>query len=1156
MTYDNLTLGSYDFLAVETYDNMDPTMFDNALSSGNVSAVQAMIAGDDSLLQSWHYLGLPCLHLACHSGSLPLLQLLLAHGVKVNQFDRWGRLALHVVTADGWLDGARLLLEHGASVNAMLPNNDAIKGVLRESPLHFAIRTGEVAIALLLLGLTDASSGGSTNPAHESSGSPLILPGDPLGVLGQPLATPGNKISNGKLMNSLLSRIAHPNFSKPVSKSGSVDPAKSDHTPRSAKHTIMSAFKHPSSSSDGVGSGVSSGSGGVHQVMHQMDPLVNHADDSDSVGNVWRNVVAKPSNSVSSDKEEGRPLLSKEPHVPESDNFAVVCDNVSPTKPNLLLKDGMGRNVLHLAAVSKSTIILQAILSFTKECEILAHEVDSKNNTVYHSVFSGIKPHIHETDVISCLHLLEPLNVDINSTNARGETPLFMATRKRLPDSVLHLLSKGADPTIGSNQKWNVVHAACSADSPKCLQLLLDTHRLESCIFSETDDGHVPFYFATCSYSLECLKILLRNGDHLTNVDSKGKSRCSMLLENIPSANKFLVEIFDEKITGSEQRPLEAEFSLTFDYSLLLSQRGNVQCSVVSELTASESENILTHPLIESFLFLKWNRIKPFFFCNFVVYILFLVLHTFYIVRTFGRSATNWFDAIPVLNTFRCFYIIVFMLILIPDMIIMLVNVRKYIQQWETYAKIVTLSTSAFVVFTNSVEQPGDMRTMMVERHVAAVSIFFAWVEFMMLLGRFPVLGLYILMFTKVAKSIIKFLLAFSSLLIGFALAFGIIFTNDDAFQNFPVSLVKTLMMMIGEIEYSGIIEASGMDMPVLGYIFLVAFLFLVPILMANLLIGLAVSDLPDLSRQGSIKHLSKLAAYLTAYELLMVLFKEMRCFPRVVREVFAGRCRIKKLVTFYPNKRTSSHRKFLKRWIESLPTGTLDVATSIVEKRRVSIVGGLLDHEDLEGHGTLTRDGILPHMNPLMPTAADPLLGSTVNDVTSARRNSPIPRNPSDLLTRSLSTVSRHTTTSHDVTTNQPVMQYLAAFEEQYQKDVQGLKQFIRSSLACALSNPANIRYYSETQNEVPSDNPKESEDRNQQPKTSKRSFLRIPRRDRPSTNTSDQFLLECKSCEDNSAGTNNIILELSQKIGNLESKLSAQTELLQKLLESKNIL
>ncbi len=101
-------------------------------------------------------------------------------------------------------------------------------------------------------------------------------------------------------------------------------------------------------------------------------------------------------------------------------------------------------------------------------------------------------------------------------------------------------------------------------------------------------------------------------------------------------------------------------------------------------------------------------------------------------------------------------------------------------------------------------------------------------------------------MFTTVAKNFSKFLAAYFCLLIAFALSFCVLFPNYRSFNvSPPVAVVKTLVMMAGEVEYEDFIFENGDSLfPVSGLIMIMIFVVLVSIILMNLLVGLAVSDI------------------------------------------------------------------------------------------------------------------------------------------------------------------------------------------------------------------------------------------------------------------------------------------------------------------------
>ena len=124
------------------------------------------------------------------------------------------------------------------------------------------------------------------------------------------------------------------------------------------------------------------------------------------------------------------------------------------------------------------------------------------------------------------------------------------------------------------------------------------------------------------------------------------------------------------------------------------------------------------------------------------------------------------------------------------------------------------------------------------------------WGELMLMVGRLPTFGIYVQMFTTVAKNFFKFLAAYFCLLVAFALSFCVLFPNYQSFNVHTISaLVKTLVMMAGEIEYENFIYENGEALfPFTGHFMILLFVVLISIILMNLLVGLAVSDIQVLS--------------------------------------------------------------------------------------------------------------------------------------------------------------------------------------------------------------------------------------------------------------------------------------------------------------------
>lgn len=661
------------------------------------------------------------------------------------------------------------------------------------------------------------------------------------------------------------------------------------------------------------------------------------------------NVRCKPPNTV-------REVRSETPfHTAVRMGDLTATTLLLEQSPDLQIKDGSHSTVCHLAAQARSLEIVRLLIK-EKLCQDIMTSGDCHNNSVLHSALLRACDPESESNLIEIIKVLINTGADVDAVNLNGETPLYLAARLRLPKLVEFLLSVGADPTHVTCQGQTLVHAACYRGCATSLSHLLNTSLMNDFITQADNEGREPFHYAVQSSSIDCCELLLKNGDHLTREDKDGVLRFSLILKHLPSATQLLQRLFDANVLLTNKPEHNPDFRINFDYSVLLSPKDNdAQSSLISELTTSNLSPFLKHPLLESFLYFKWQRIKMYFYTSVFIYFLYLMLHTIFIVLTFGHFQMNWCDQKGSLWIFIVIHIFMFMLIIIPDLFIFLANFKKYLCHLETYTKLIALASSAFVLFSctvpvevyldagfqsvsydetysttisnvskDSLSPSGqilfiqnttdNVTSIFLVRYAAATSAFFGWMEFMMLLGRFPSLGSYVLMFTSVAKSIIKFMLAFSSLLIGFALSFMVLFYKSPVFRNFPLSLIKTLMMMIGEIEYGDL--HNELQLPTISLIFLVLFLFLVCIVMANLLIGLAVNDIPDLQRRGKIRRLAKQAAYLMAYEKIIAVAHKMKCFPSSLHIWMASRCKILKQESVYPNQDYNSHT--FKNWLPS----------------------------------------------------------------------------------------------------------------------------------------------------------------------------------------------------------------------------------------------
>ena len=188
--------------------------------------------------------------------------------------------------------------------------------------------------------------------------------------------------------------------------------------------------------------------------------------------------------------------------------------------------------------------------------------------------------------------------------------------------------------------------------------------------------------------------------------------------------------------------------------------------------------------------------------------------------------------------------------ILLAKEIFQVMHSRKaYFFNWENWVQLTIIVDVILISFHRNPLPALENYSPLIENwqhHFAAIGVFLVWGELMLMIGRLPTFGIYVQMFTTVAKNFSKFLAAYFCLLVAFALSFCVLFPNYQSFNVLlPAAIVKVLVMMAGEIEYENFIYENGDALfSFTGHLMILIFTVLVSIILMNLLVGLAVSDI------------------------------------------------------------------------------------------------------------------------------------------------------------------------------------------------------------------------------------------------------------------------------------------------------------------------
>lgn len=419
--------------------------------------------------------------------------------------------------------------------------------------------------------------------------------------------------------------------------------------------------------------------------------------------------------------------------------------------------------------------------------------------------------------------------------------------------------------------------------------------------------GNTALHYAAKVADAEIILTLLRYGAYIGEKNMLGESA----FINIPY--KIFQRYLDECIGENDKLPREDNYEIIFKYNFLVPPRkcyvpayksptrfesanDNVAAAVDTvELPHSKCETaplntmteypelrpLLKHPVLASFVNLKWYTIRKYFYLNTAFYVLFWLLLTFYIFTVYsatkraGAAATTTIGSNSSTDTAAInaggkpafvngskleltvwSITMLFSLILtVREFIQFVVSPVKYVSSAENWLEF-GLIVSTFLILCRTDEHD--------TRQFSAIAILLSWTELVLLIGRHPLLSTNIEMFKTVCYNFLKFLAWYSIFILAFALSFYLLFKDDDSNDNFfrdpAISIFKSVVMTTGEFDASSIPFAEH---PGTSHILFILFVFLIAIVLFNLLNGLAVND------TQSIRANAELVSYVSRVKLI-----------------------------------------------------------------------------------------------------------------------------------------------------------------------------------------------------------------------------------------------------------------------------------------------
>ena len=421
-----------------------------------------------------------------------------------------------------------------------------------------------------------------------------------------------------------------------------------------------------------------------------------------------------------------------------------------------------------------------------KDCEgdQMANGSENNNSNLFLEHLSAFLEVAVVNGLDNTVELLISHGVDINKITNDVVPPAFVACRYGY-HKVLENMLKESKLNF-CYDKHSLMHEVCKqfgsqqldakkCDYQKCFELLMEDARTDLNMPDAT--GSIPLHYAV-RYKNDAAVLALMQKSSYIGVKNNYHQ---LPIEDISS--KLLEQFLDTCITTNEKRTGDDEHEISINYQFLMSPKTRSTCKSGGEVVYeqeiapldyigknSELKGLMKHPVLSSFLYLKWYKLNFLFVTNLLVFSLFFLSLICYIVLCYTLEEKESGQQKVRVCTYGI-SILGAILLTLRELMQFCLSWKKYFRNFTNVFEIIFILLTWTILLVNGLDSEK-------RRVISAITILMAAFELLMLIGSLPILSIstHMVILKKVSVTFLKSIALYSILLIAFALCFYTLF--------------------------------------------------------------------------------------------------------------------------------------------------------------------------------------------------------------------------------------------------------------------------------------------------------------------------------------------------------------------------------------------